>query len=267
MDAFPALGLGLGLRSVHFDDVLAPGAHGPAWFEVLTENVLYTGGRGRHVLERVAARWPVVLHGVSLSIGSVDPLDLAYVDRVGALARAIGAAWISDHLCWTGCAGRTTHDLLPMPLDEASLRHVVERVRIVQDRLGRTLVLENPSSYLQFTRDTIPEAEFLARLAEAADCALLVDVNNVYVSSVNHGFDPVAYLDTIPPHRVAQLHLAGHTHCGTHIVDTHDAPVIDAVWALYRHARARFGPVSTLLEWDANIPPYATLLAELEKAR
>lgn len=263
---YPDLGLGVGLRSPHFDHIVE---HWPAvdWFEVISENYLDSGGRPRAMLDRIAERYPVVMHGVSLSIGSTDPLDLDYVRRLGELAEAIGAVWISDHLCWTGVLGRNTHDLLPMPLTEESLAHVAERVRRVQDVLGRPLVLENPSTYVTFVADTLPEHEFLARLAEITDCGLLLDVNNVYVSSVNHGFDPEAYIDAIPAERIVQFHLAGHTDCGTHLVDTHDGRVIDAVWRLYRRAHRRTEGVSTLVEWDARIPPFPVLHAEVEKAR
>ena len=263
---YPDLGLGVGLRSPHFDHIVE---HWPAvdWFEVISENYLDSGGRPRAMLDRIAERYPVVMHGVSLSIGSTDPLDLDYIRRLGELAEAIGAVWISDHLCWTGVLGRNTHDLLPMPLTEESLAHVAERVRRVQDVLGRPLVLENPSTYVTFVADTLPEHEFLARLAELTDCGLLLDVNNVYVSSVNHGFDPEAYIDAIPAERIVQFHLAGHTDCGTHLVDTHDGRVIDAVWRLYRRAHRRTEGVSTLVEWDARIPPFPVLHAEVEKAR
>jgi uncharacterized protein (UPF0276 family) len=262
----PELGVGVGLRTVHFADVLE---RRPAvgWLEAITENFLDTGGRPLRVLEEVAGRWPVVLHGVSLSIGSVDPLDLGYLAKVGALARRVRAAWVSDHLCWTGVAGRNVHDLLPLPYDEPTLRHVVARVREVQDRLERPLVLENPSTYVEFVGSTMPEHEFLARLAEEADCGLLLDVNNVYVSARNHGFDPEAYVDAIPPGRVVQYHLAGHTDHGTHVVDTHSAPVVDPVWELYRRALARTGPRATLLEWDEEIPPLDEVLAEARKAQ
>lgn len=264
--ALPDLGLGLGLRTVHYPHVLE---HEPevGWFELISENYMATGGRPLDVLERVAARYPLVLHGVSLSIGSTDPLDRAYLDELGRLAERSGARWVSDHLCWTGVAGRNVHDLLPLPYDEATLRHVVARVRKVQDRLGRPLVLENPSTYLEFTRSTMGEAEFLARVAEEADCGLLLDVNNVYVSARNHGFDPLAYLDALPHARVVQYHVAGHTDHGTHVIDTHIGPVIDAVWELLGQALARTGPRSILLEWDEEIPPFEVVQAELEKAR
>ncbi len=262
----PDLGIGIGLRTTHFGEILA-GAPAVDWFEVLSENFMDTGGRPLHVLDHVVERYPVALHGVSLSIGSTDPLDRAYLRKLKALAERTRARWVSDHLCWTGVLGRNTHDLLPLPYDEATLRHVSRRVRQVQDALERPLVLENPSTYVAFARSTMPEWEFLARLCDDADCGLLLDVNNVYVSGFNHGFDPRQYLDAIPADRVVQFHLAGHTNHGTHILDTHDDPAIDAVWDLYARLCARTGPVSTLFEWDASIPPLADVRAEAEKAR
>ncbi|KQY95533.1 hypothetical protein ASD21_09130 [Caulobacter sp. Root1455] len=264
----PNLGDGVGLREPHFPHLMAtaPTDWGVDWFEVISENFLDHAGYAAHVLEVVAAHRPVVMHGVSLSIGGADPLDAAYLDRLAALADRIRPAWISDHLCWTGVAGINTHDLLPLPLTEAALAHVIDRVKAVQDRLGRPLILENPSSYLEFRSSQMPEWEFLARLAEAADCGLLLDVNNVHVSAFNHGFDPTAYIAAIPAERIVQVHLAGPSDFGTHLMDTHDAPVPDAVWPLYAQVQARTGGVSTLLEWDANIPAWADLLAELAKA-
>ncbi len=262
----PDLGFGVGLRTAHFDHVVR---EWPAvdWFEVISENFMDTAGRPRYVLDRIAERYPIVMHGVSLSIGSTDPLDFGYLDKLQRLADGIGARWVSDHLCWTGVLGRNTHDLLPLPLDDDTLDHVAARVRVVQERLERPLVLENPSSYVQFAGDTLTEWEFLAELASATGCGLLLDVNNVYVSSVNHDFDPEHYLRSIPPGRVVQVHLAGHTDAGTHLVDTHDGPVVERVWELYRLARRLVGPASTLVEWDARIPPFATLHAEVLKAR
>ncbi len=263
---YPHLGFGLGLRSVHFEHILA---HWPAvdWFEIIAENYLDSGGWSRHVLDRIAERYPIVMHGVSMSIGSSDPLDRVYLAKLKRLAGEIGAVWVSDHLCWTGVLGHTTHDLLPMPLTEESLRHVVRRIRTVQDILERPLVLENPSSYLTFTADTLTEWEFMAAMADEADCGLLLDVNNVYVSSVNHGFDPEQYIDAVPAERIVQFHLAGHTHCGTHIIDTHDASVIDRVWELYRRAYGRTQGAATLVEWDSKIPSFDRLHAEVLTAR
>jgi hypothetical protein len=262
----PDLGVGVGLRTVHFGHILARKPE-VDWFEVLSENFLDTGGRPLHVLDQVAERYPVVLHGVSLSIGSTEPLDRGYLRKLKALARRTRAHWVSDHLCWTGVLGRNVHDLLPMPYTEAALRHTAARVRQVSDILERPLVLENPSSYVEFAASTMPESEFLARLARDADCGLLLDVNNVYVSAFNHGFDPVAYIDAMPADRVVQYHLAGHTHHGTHIVDTHSDHAVPEVWQLYARACRRTGPVSTLYEWDENIPAFEVVHAEAQKAR
>ena len=261
----PDLGIGIGLRTVHFGEILA-GRPALDWFEVLSENFMDSGGRPLYVLDRVVERYPVALHGVSLSIGSTDPLDRGYLRKLDALAKRTRAAWVSDHLCWTGVVGRNTHDLLPLPYDAATLRHVARRVRQVQDALGRPLVLENPSTYLEYARSTMSEWEFLTELCEATGCGLLLDVNNVYVSAYNHGFDPNVYIDAIPADRVVQVHLAGHTNNGTHIVDTHDGRAIPRVWTLYERLCARTGPVSTLYEWDARIPPLAAVVKEARKA-
>ncbi len=263
---YPDLGFGIGLRTKHYEHILA---NRPAidWFEALSENYMDTGGRPIHVLDQVAAQYPLVLHGVSLSVGSTDPLDFGYLGKLKDLAQRVRARWISDHLCWTGVAGINVHDLLPMPYTNEALAHTVGRVRAIQDFLERPIALENPSTYMEFRTSTWTECEFLAELAERADCAILLDVNNVYVSAFNHGFDPVAYVDTIPADRVVQIHLAGHAHKGTHILDTHDDHVVDPVWDLYRHVFERMGGVSTLLEWDAGIPPFDVVHAEALKAR
>jgi uncharacterized protein (UPF0276 family) len=260
------LGLGIGLRTIHFDHILK---HQPAvdWFEVISENFMDSQGRPRYVLDQIAERYPIVMHGVSLSIGSTEPLDWEYLRKLKQLALAVKARWVSDHICWTGIAGINTHDLLPLPYNEGSLRHVIDRIRIVQDFLERPLVLENPSSYITFAASTLSEAEFIARLAVEADCGLLLDVNNVYVSARNHGFDAVNYLRQIPCERVVQMHLAGHTNCGTHLIDTHDGPVIDPVWKLFRLAYELTEGVSILLEWDAQIPSFPVVHNEILKAR
>lgn len=263
---YPDLGFGIGLRTKHFDHIVS--THPPVdWFEILSENYLDTGGRPLQVLDHVAAHYPVVLHGVSMSPGSTDPVDFDYLRKLKALGERIGARWISDHLCWTGVAGMNVHDLLPMPYTNEALLHTVERVRIIQDTLERRIALENPSTYMQFRTSTWTECEFLAELAHRADCGILLDVNNVYVSAFNHGFDPVAYVDTIPADRVIQIHLAGHTNKGTHILDTHNNHVVDPVWDLYRHVYQRMGGISTLLEWDADIPDFDVVHAEALKAR
>ncbi len=262
----PHLGFGVGLRSAHFSHVLR---EQPAvdWFEVISENFMDSGGRPRYVLDQVAERYPVVMHGVSLSIGSAQPLNFYYLRKLKRLADAIGARWVSDHLCWTGVLGINTHDLLPVPLTEETLAHVVDRIRTVQDFLERPLVLENPSSYVTFADSTMNEWEFLRRMAEEADCGLLLDVNNVFVSSINHDFDPVEYIESVPHERVVQFHLAGHTDCGTHRIDTHDSEVITPVWELYRLAHRLTHGVSTLLEWDAKIPEFPVVHAEVLKAK
>lgn len=260
------LGLGVGLRSVHFGHILQ---HNPAvdWFEIISENFMDSQGRPRHVLQQVAERYRVVMHGVSLSIGSTDPLDFDYLRKLKKLAGEVDALWVSDHLCWTGVAGKNSHDLLPIPLNEQTLDHVVDRIRVVQDLLERPLVLENPSTYITFAASTMTEWEFITRMANDADCGLLLDVNNVYVSSYNHDFDPEEYIRSVPHERVVQFHLAGHTNMGTHCIDTHDGRVIDPVWKLYRLAHKLTGGVSTLLEWDARIPPFDEMHAEVLKAR
>jgi uncharacterized protein (UPF0276 family) len=260
------LGFGVGLRSAHFEHLLA---HWPAvdWFEVISENFMDSRGRPRMVLDEIVARYPVVAHGVSLSIGSSDPLDRDYLARLKRFADEIEPVWISDHVCWTGIGGHNTHELVPIPFTEESLGHVVERVRIVQDLLERPLVLENPSSYVTYVASTMSEWEFLARLAEGADCGLLLDEATVRVSAVNHGFDAVEYLRALPHERVVQMHLAGHTEMGTHIVDTHDRPVADPVWELYALATELTGGVSTLIEWDEQLPPFPEVHAEVLKAR
>jgi uncharacterized protein (UPF0276 family) len=265
----PDPGDGVGLREEHYPHLMRtpPADWGVDWFEVISENYLDNQGYGLHVLEHVAAHRPVVMHGVSLSIGSTAPLDFAYLAKLRALAARVSPLWISDHLCWTGIGGLNSHDLLPMPLTEESLAHTATRVRAVQDYLGRPIVLENPSTYLAFRSSRMPEWEFIARLAEQTGCGLLLDVNNIHVSAVNQAFDPLAYIDAIPANHVVQIHLAGPSDQGTHLIDTHDHPVPDAVWPLYARAWERCGPVATLLEWDANIPPFAELLAELAKAR
>ncbi len=261
----PDLGLGVGLRTRHFAHILG---QRPAvgFFEILTENFLDTGGRPRFILDQIAEHYPIVMHGVSMSIGSTDRIDLDYLAKVRALAARTGALWVSDHVCWTGVLGRNTHDLLPLPYTEQSLRHTVERVRVVQDVLERPLVLENPSTYLEFVPSQMPESEFVARLAAEADCGILLDVNNVYVSAFNHGFDAETYIEAIPADRVCQYHLAGHTHRGTHILDTHDDHVVDPVWELYGQTIRHVGLRATLLEWDANIPPFEVVQREVEKA-
>jgi uncharacterized protein (UPF0276 family) len=260
------LGLGVGLRNSHFDHILTAWPE-VDWFEAISENFMDSGGRPRWVLDQIAERYPVVLHGVSMSIGSSDPLDRQYLARLKRLADDIGARWVSDHLCWTGVLGLNSHDLLPLMLTEEMLQHVATRVREVQDILGRPLVLENPSSYVRFRGTTISEPDFLRALCEETDCLLLLDVNNVYVTCFNAGTSASDYLDAFPFDRVVQLHLAGHQHCGTHIIDTHDQPVCDEVWQLFRTAWQRTGGAATLLEWDGDVPEFDRVHAEVLRAQ
>lgn len=261
----PNLGVGVGLRTVHYAHILE---HHPVvdWFEIISENYMETAGRPLHILDQIAERYPIVMHGVSLSIGSTDPLDRRYLAALKELKARTRAVWVSDHLCWTGVAGKNAHDLLPVPYTEEALRHIARRVREVQDFLEAPLLLENPSTYVDFQASTMQEPEFLAALAVEADCGILLDVNNIHVSAFNHGLDARAYLEAIPMDRVAQIHVAGHTHAGTHIVDTHIGPVIEPVWDLCAEAQARSG-AAVLLEWDAEIPPFEIVHAEAQKAR
>lgn len=263
---FPHLGFGLGLRTPHYEQVLRD-LPKVDWFEIISENFIEAHPGYWQFLADLRAHYPLAMHGVSLSIGSTDPLNVHYLKKLKQLADFIQPAWVSDHLCWTGMGHLNTHDLLPLPYTQETLAHVASRIRQVQEVLERPLVLENPSSYLQFNDSSMSEHAFLAALLEEADCALLLDVNNVYVSARNHGFEARDYIRAMPKDRVVQIHLAGHRDFGTHIIDTHDGPVIDPVLELYRFTLAQLGPVSTMVEWDENIPPFDTLLAELEKVR
>ena len=260
------LGCGVGLRSEHYPFILAE--HPKVdWFEAISENFMDTGGRPLQVLEEVRRRCPVALHGVSLSIGSADPLDERYLAKLKALADRIEPAILSDHLCWTGVEGENLHDLLPLPFTEEAVAHVAGRVRQVQELLGRRILLENVSSYVDYRHSTMPEWDFLAEIARRSGCGILLDLNNVYVNSVNHGFDPREYLGKIPGESVGQFHLAGHTDRGGFLFDTHSRPVADAVWDLYREALQRWGSVPTLIEWDEDIPPFEYLVEEADRAR
>jgi hypothetical protein len=265
-DKPPFLGFGLGLRPQHYTEILE-GSPKVDWFEVISENYMVDGGQPLRMLDRIRERYPVVMHGVSLSIASTSPLDIGYLKRLKALAERVEPKWISDHLCWTGVHGVNLHDLLPIPYTSEALDHVVDRVSQVQDVLGRRLTLENVSSYVTFGQSEMSEWEFVTEVAARADCWLLFDVNNVYVSSFNHGFAASDFLNGVPRDRVVQFHVAGHSHEESHIVDTHDHPVCDEVWDLYRDAVAHFGPVSTMIERDDNIPPLAELVEELDHAR
>ncbi|HEY5283627.1 MAG TPA: DUF692 domain-containing protein [Polyangia bacterium] len=262
---FPYLGRGLGLRREHYRYVVESK---PAvdWFEVISENFMVPGGNPRRVLEAVRRDYPVVLHGVSLSIASTEPLDVGYLDELAELARVVEPALISDHLSWGTAHGISLHDLLPIPYTGETLVNVASRVQAVQERLGRRILLENPSSYLVFKGSEMTEYEFLAELARRADCGILLDVNNIFVSACNHGFDPHAYLAAMPAERVGQIHLAGHSIEGALRIDTHDGYVCPEVWQLYAEAIARLGPRSTMIEWDAKVPEFSELERELERA-
>jgi uncharacterized protein (UPF0276 family) len=259
-------GFGLGLRPVHYGALLGE-RHAIDWLEIISENYLVPGGQPLDFLERIRSRYPMVMHGVSLSIGGTDPLDRRYLADLRQLARRVEPAWISDHLCWTGVEGRNVHDLLPLPYTEEALALVTARVGEVQDFLGRQILLENVSSYLAYRDSEMTEWEFLSEVARRADCALLLDINNIYVSAVNHGFDPLIYLRGVPRERVRQFHLAGHSDMDGHLIDTHDHPVAAPVWELYAQAVEHFGPVPTMIERDDNIPELGELVAELDVAR
>lgn len=266
----PFLGVGVGLRTVHYADVLERGRRGALgidWFELLSENYMVPGGRPRRIVSEVRELAPVVMHGVSMNIGSSDPLGSEYLDELDRLAQLARPSWISDHLCWTGVDGKNLHDLLPLPYTDEAIAHVSRRVREVQDRLGRRIALENVSSYLSFASDGMNEWDFLLAIAEEADCGILLDVNNVFVSAHNHGFDADRYVDAIPRNRVFQIHLAGHSCSGAMLIDTHDHPVPSGVWTLFERVIHRLGPVSTLIEWDDQIPSYSRLIEEADKAR
>ena len=260
------IGHGVGLRRDHYQRILSAPTR-VDWFEAITENYMVPGGRALDILAKIRDRYPIVLHGVSLSIGSTDPLDEEYLDNLVGMIERFEPVWVSDHLCWTGVAGHNAHDLLPLPYTREALDHVVDRVGRVQERLGRPIALENPSSYVSFTRSEMPEWEFLAEVAKRSGCGILLDVNNVYVSSRNHRFDPLAYIEAVPVDSVWQFHLAGHSDKGTYLLDTHDHPVPDPVWKLYERAVRRFGAVSTLIEWDDRIPEFERVEAESERAR
>ena len=259
-------GFGLGLRTAHYEAILNE-PHAIDWLEVITENYLVPGGKPLWFLERIRERFPLVMHGVSLSIGSTDPLDHDYLHAVRALAARIEPQWISDHLCWTGIEGSNLHDLLPLPYTEEALRFVAGRIGQVQDALGRQILLENVSSYLSYRCSEMTEWDFLRELAQRADCVILLDINNIYVSSVNHGFDPLDFLHAMPKARVRQFHLAGHSEQLGSLIDTHDHPIVAPVWELYAQAVAHFGAVPTMIERDDNIPELGELVAELDLAR
>lgn len=259
------LGFGLGLRTEHYSEVIEQQPD-VGWFEIISENYMVPGGKPLHFLDQIRRDYPMVMHGVSLSIGSTDGLNRQYLKQLKQLAERVEPHWISDHLCWTSVDHTNSHDLLPLPYNEAAIKHIVERVQQVQDYLGRQILLENLSSYVTYKNSEMPEWQFISEIAQRADCLLLLDINNVFVSAYNHHFEPMEYLNGIDPTRVQQFHLAGHSYHGDMIVDTHDHDVCDPVWDLYAKALQRFGMVSTMIERDDNIPPFAELRAELRIA-
>lgn len=263
---YPCLGFGLGLRKEHYQAILQTEPD-VDWFEILTENYLVPGGKPLYYLDQIREKYPLVMHGVSLSIGNSDPLNFDYLQQVKNLSERINARWLSDHLCWTGTNGTNAHDLLPLPYTEEVISHVAGRIRQVQDFLGRRILIENVSSYISYQQSEMNEWEFLTEVAHRADCLLLLDINNIYVSAINHEFDPEDYLSAIPDERVQQHHLAGHSDYGDYIIDTHDMPVCEPVWDLYAKATEYYSDVSFMIERDANIPALDVLLQELNRAR
>lgn len=262
----PFLGFGLGLRPSHYEAILTENP--PVdWFEIITENYLIPGGKPLYYLDAIRERYPIVMHGVSLSIGSHDPLDTTYLQEVKQLCERVNPRWISDHLCWTGVDGKNAHDLLPLPYTMDTVHHVVDRIKHVQDILNQRILIENVSSYLTYHESSLTEWECIKEICERADCLLLLDVNNVYVSAINHEFDPMEYIKALPKERIYQIHLAGHTNMGDYLIDTHDHDIIAPVWALYEKTLKHTGLISTMIERDDNIPPLAELLIELNHAR
>ncbi|HAT2040015.1 TPA: DUF692 domain-containing protein [Legionella pneumophila] len=262
----PYLGFGLGLRPNYYEEILTSKPD-LDWFEILTENYLIPGGKPLYYLDKIREHYPIVMHGVSLSLGSTDPLNWDYLNQVQELASRIEPVWISDHLCWTGVHGLNTHDLLPVPYTTEAIQHIVSRIQEIQDFLKRPFLIENVSSYLTYKQSEMSEWDFILEIVKQSGCYLLLDVNNVYVSSFNHNFDPMAYINSMPPGRVAQIHLAGHTNHGDYIIDTHNAPVIEPVWDLYEATIQRLGPVSTMIERDDNMPDFSELLSEINHAK
>lgn len=262
----PYLGFGLGLRTDHYD-VIVNEKPDIDWFEILTENYLVPGGQPLYYLDKIREHYPMVMHGVSLSIGSHDPLDWDYLEQVKALINRIQPLWISDHLCWTGVQSKNTHDLLPLPYTDETIDHIVKRIQQVQDYLQRRILIENVSSYITYRQSNMTEWDFLKEIAERSDCLILLDVNNIYVSAINHEFDPLDYIRAMPSKRIYQIHLAGHSNMGDYIIDTHDHEIVDPVWELYAETLRQHGQISTMIERDDNVPPLSTLLMELNHAR
>ena len=262
----PFLGFGLGLRTPHYAEI-SEHAVGVDWFEAISENFMRPGGNPRRVLREIRERFALVLHGVSMSIGSVDPLNQEYLKTLAVLANEFEPAWVSDHLCWSGTEGKFAHDLLPLPYTEEALAHVSARIAQVQDKLKRPMVIENVSSYMAFSQSTMTEWDFLAKLSQQSGCLLLLDVNNIFVSAHNHSFNALDFVNGIPLDKVAQIHVAGHRKRGELLLDTHDHAVPEGVWDVYKAAIQRFGPVSTLVEWDAQIPPLHEVIAQANRAK
>ena len=263
----PFLGFGLGLRAEHYQDILQHKPKTIDWFEIISENYMVKGGKPLYYLDAIRQDYPMVMHGVSMSIGSTDPLNYEYLKQLKMLVRRVEPMWISDHLCWTGVNHKNMHDLLPLPYTQAAVNHLADRISEAQDFLGMQILIENLSSYITYRDDAMSEWEFISAIAEKADCNILLDINNIYVSCFNHHFDPIEYLEGVPKQRVWQHHLAGHSNSGNLIIDTHDADIIDPVWALYEETAKRFGPVSTMIERDGNIPPLQQVIDELDRAR
>ena len=259
-------GFGLGLRTQHYNDFLA--APQPVeWLEVISDNYMVDGGKPLAMLDQIRANYPMVMHGVSMSIGTINGLDKDYLRKLKALEQRIEPLWVSDHLCWTGVHGRNMHDLLPLPYTLEALQVVKRNVEQAQEVLQRPLVLENVSSYVEFKTSEMTEWEFLTEVCQATGCELLLDINNIFVSAFNHGFSPASFIGGVPIDSVKQFHLAGHQNNGDHLIDTHDHSVCNDVWDLYRQALMRFGYVPTMIERDDNIPPLVELLSELDMAR
>lgn len=266
MQKMPFLGFGLGLRPDYYEEILAQKPD-LDWFEIITENYLVPGGKPLYYLDKIREHYPIVMHGVSLSLGSIDALDADYLTQLKALVKRVEPVWISDHLCWTGVQGLNVHDLLPIPYTREAINHIVSRIHQIQDFLGRPILIENVSSYLTYKQSEMAEWEFILEIVKQADCYILLDVNNIYVSSVNHQFNPLDFIKAMPVDRVAQIHLAGHSNHGDYIIDTHDAPVIKPVWDLYEATIQKLGKVSTMIERDDNMPPFAELLSEINHAK
>lgn len=264
---FKNLGFGMGLRSQHYPYIMKNWPKTVDWFEIISENFMDTDGRPKRILAEIKEHYPIVMHGVSMSIGTTDPLNSEYMKKLKALMKWLNPPWVSDHLCWTGTAHKNTHDLLPVPYTEEALAHIIKKIKHVQDYIERPLIIENPSTYMEFKDSQMPEWEFISRMAEKSSCGLLLDVNNIYVSCYNHRLDPKEYIDALPHDRVVQIHLAGHDNMGTHIIDSHRGKVIDEVWALYRYVIGKAGKISTMIEWDEDVPSFNTVLKEVNKAR